>query len=47
MKVRPLFEPRDLWVGVYLATAKKRVYVMVLPMLGFYIDWSSSNDGVR
>jgi len=42
MKVRPLFEPRDLWVGVYLAAEKKRVYVMVLPMIGLYIDWSDA-----
>lgn len=36
-KVRLLFEPRDIWMGVYIDTDKQRVYVMLLPMLGFII----------
>lgn len=45
-----LFEPRDLWIGVYLTKTEtllegyaywRTVYVMLLPTLGFKIsiDW--------
>lgn len=35
----PLFEPRDCWVGVFFDPKKRRIYVMLLPTLGFTIDY--------
>lgn len=37
MRFRWLFEPRDLWVGVYRDTERQRLYVMLLPTLGFVV----------
>lgn len=35
----PLFEPRDLWIGVFVDTKKRRVYVLPLPTLGIIIEY--------
>lgn len=29
----------DLWVGVFIDTAKRRAYVCPVPMLVFVFDW--------
>ena len=39
MTIRFLFEPRDLWVGLYWDDRKRRLYVLPLPMLGVVIDF--------
>lgn len=58
MKVRLLFEPRDLWVGVYwdredigsangLFGCDWRVYICVVPMLPIRISWSERSENVK
>lgn len=37
-RVRVLWEPRDLWLGVYRDTAKRRLYICVLPCLPIVIE---------
>lgn len=39
-RVSLVWEPRDLWVGVYWAPAKSAAWVMVLPTLGFKVEWA-------
>jgi len=52
IRVRPVFEWRDMWVGVYyspgeldvpeqgvLERQSDKLYVMLLPMLGFVVEW--------
>lgn len=39
MKITPVFIWYDLWIGVYINRAKRRIYVMVFPTLGFQIDY--------
>lgn len=39
-RVRVKFEPRDLWVGVFVDTVKKRVYVCVLPCFPLVISYA-------
>jgi hypothetical protein len=37
--VRVKFEPRDLWLGVFVDTVKRRVYVCLVPMLPVVIRY--------
>jgi hypothetical protein len=39
MTFRFLFEPRDLWIGVYLDTRRRRIYVLPLPCMGVVISY--------
>lgn len=39
MKVGPLFAWYDLWVGVFVDTAKRRVYIFPVPMLGVVVEF--------
>ena len=39
MRIRPLFEPRDLWVGLYFDTRRRRVYVLPVPCFGLVIHY--------
>lgn len=36
--IRLKFEPRDLWVGAYIDTAKQRLYVCAVPALPVVVD---------
>jgi hypothetical protein len=38
MKIRLFFAWYDLWVGVFVDTAKRRIYVFPLPCIGVRID---------
>lgn len=38
-KVRPMFAWYDLWVGVFVDRAKRRVYIFPLPCLGLVVSW--------
>jgi hypothetical protein len=45
--IRLMFEPRDLWVGVYvkepyweMGTKQRVFYVIVIPMFPVLIEWS-------
>jgi hypothetical protein len=31
----------DFWVGLYWNSAKRRLYILPVPCLGFYIDFAS------
>ncbi len=39
MSVRLVFAWYDLWVGAYWDQANRKLYVMVLPTLGFVADF--------
>lgn len=39
MRVRPVFAWYDIWVGVFVDTNKRRVYVFPVPMLGLVVDY--------
>lgn len=38
-RVRPMFAWYDLWVGVFVDRAKRRVYIFPLPCLGLVVTW--------
>ena len=38
MKIYPIFAWYDFWVGAYWDRAKRRLYVLPLPMIGVVID---------
>ena len=33
----------DLWIGVFIDRAKRRLYVLPLPCLGFVIEWAAES----
>lgn len=33
MSIRVRFEPRDLWIGAYVDTERRRLYICLLPCL--------------
>lgn len=39
MSVRPIFAWYDLWVGAFWDSAKRRLYIFPVPMLGVVIDF--------
>lgn len=39
MKIKPMLAWYDIWVGVFIDTSKRRVYVFPLPCLGIRIDF--------
>jgi len=44
-RVRPVFAWFDLWVGLYWSSARRRLYILPLPMLGVYIQFEGGDDG--
>ena len=42
MKIRFLFEWRDLWVGAYWDPERRRLYILPLPMLGLVFEFGQS-----
>lgn len=46
LQVRVKFEPRDVWVGVYVAKPEaaipwtRRVYMCLIPMLPLVVSWT-------
>ena len=48
-KVRPVFAWYDFWVGAFWDQRKQRLYVMLLPMFGFYMQLSTleSDESLR
>jgi hypothetical protein len=38
MKFYFIFEPCDLWVGVYIDRVKRRVYILPVPCFGIVIQ---------
>lgn len=39
MTIKPICAWYDLWVGVFIDRAKRRVYVFPLPMVGLVFEW--------
>lgn len=39
MRVRFIFAWYDLWVGVFIDRAKRRIYVLPLPCVGIAVDF--------
>ncbi len=39
MTIRPFFKWFDLWVGIYIDTERRTVYVCPLPMVGVRISF--------
>jgi len=48
-RVRPMFAWYDLWVGAFWDQRRRRLYVMLLPTLGFHVQFSTleSDDDLR
>ena len=38
MNIRPVFAWYDLWVGAYWDRPNRKLFVMVLPTLGFVVE---------
>lgn len=43
IQIRPYFAWYDLWIGIYIATKKKTVYIGI-PMMGMKISWGSQGE---
>jgi hypothetical protein len=43
MTINPFFRWYDLWVGIYIDTKGKAVYVCPLPMVGVKVAWRGDN----
>lgn len=39
MRVRLIFRWYDLWVGAFVDTQNRRLYVFPVPMVGLMISW--------
>ena len=39
MKVNPFFRWYDLWIGVYIDTKNKAIYLCPIPMFGIKISY--------
>lgn len=39
LRVKPFFRWYDLWIGAYIDTENKRVYICPFPMFGVCIEW--------
>lgn len=43
-RFRPLFAWYDLWIGVFIDTKRRAVYVLPLPCVGFVISWDVAHS---
>ena len=39
MKIRPLIKWFDMWIGVFVDTRGKRVYILPIPCVGIVVEW--------
>lgn len=44
LRIRPVCRWFDIWVGVYVDTNRKRLYILPLPCIGVYVQWDIPND---
>jgi hypothetical protein len=42
MKFKPMFAWYDLWVGLFIDHAKRRLYLFPIPCLGLVISWGDA-----
>ena len=47
MRVRPIFAWYDLWIGAFVDTAKRRLYIFPLPCVGLVIQWNATQPKER
>jgi hypothetical protein len=38
VRVRPFFAWYDIWIGVYIDTDNRRIYILPIPCFGLIID---------
>lgn len=41
MTIKPIFAWYDLWIGVFIDTKKRAVYVFPVPCFGLRISWGA------
>lgn len=39
MKIRSIVAWYDLWIGVFIDTAKRRVYILPIPCIGVIVEY--------
>lgn len=39
MRIRPLFKWFDMWVGIFVDTRQRRIYILPIPCFGFVVEW--------
>jgi len=39
MKIKPLCKWYDIWIGIFIDTNKKRIYILPLPCIGIVIEY--------
>lgn len=44
MTVKPIFAWYDMWVGAFWDSAKRRLYIFPVPMLGVVIQFPPAGD---
>lgn len=44
MTIKPMFAWYDIWIGVFVDTAKRRVYVFPVPCFGFVIQLAPKKE---
>lgn len=42
MRIKTFFRWYDLWIGMYIDTKNKAVYVCPIPMFGIKVTWGST-----
>lgn len=47
MTVRPIVAWYDIWIGVFVDTAKRRVYILPLPCIGIIVEWAANPEASR
>lgn len=47
MKLRVKFEPRDIWIGAFVDTEKRKLYVCVVPCLPIILSTGEDSRPVR
>lgn len=43
MRIRPIFAWYDLWVGAYWDSAKRRLFILPIPMIGVVIEFQKDS----
>lgn len=39
MKIKPIFAWYDLWIGIFIDTNKRKIYILPIPCLGVIIEY--------
>jgi hypothetical protein len=41
MKIRPIFKWFDMWIGIFIDTKKRILYIFPVPMIGLKVEFES------